>query len=56
MYTPRIDGFLDNIKAIDPGLNKYTTLKLDSIYENVNMDLEDHQTTEEEEEREKARF
>jgi hypothetical protein len=29
LYSERIDGFLDNIKEIDNGLNKYVTLKMD---------------------------
>ena len=50
LYTPRIDGYLDNIIEIDSGLNKYTTLKLEQIHaEALEMNPDsDHQTTDEE--------
>ena len=52
IYQPRIDGYLDNVKEIDSGLNKYTILKLAEAYEQAleNNSNSDHCTTDEEQE------
>jgi hypothetical protein len=51
LYTERIDGFVDNIREIDAGFNKYVTLKLDWELEKAKReydDISDHQTSDEE--------
>ena len=58
LYSPRIDGYLDNLREIETGLNKYMTLVLDGELAEARKEfghVSDHQTSEEEEERERKR-